>query len=415
MKVRSVTIFAPLVPQDEAALAPFAAFGRTARRALEEAGYTVQTVRLATPPWPRAFPDPARAVAAAIWLDQNAPPMGIEYISLGPVEAAQPGDHDAAIAACTPILAATQNLFCTVQIADARDGINPRAALAAAKVIEANSRLDPDGFGNLRFAALANVGPGSPFFPAAYSDPARSPDAPLAFALALESADLAVRAYDGADSLQEAMERLSASLEETARGLVAVLEPLAAEHRAAFLGLDFSLAPFPDAEHSGAGAIESLGAAPFGAMGTLAAAALTTQALQRADYPRCGFSGLMLPVLEDSVLAARASEGTYGLHSLLLYSAVCGTGLDTVPLPGNTTPETLAAILLDVAALAVRLDKPLTARLMPVPGKRGGEPTTFDFPFFANGAILNPIAPRGGALLAEAQLRLKPNLKAAPA
>lgn len=410
MKVRSVTVFSREVPQDENALQALAAFGAAARAALEGAGYTVQTVRLATPPWPRTFADPADAVVAAMWLDQHAPPLGIEYVSLGPVQAAE-GEHNAAVAASTAILAATQTVFCSVEVANAEHSINVGAAVAAAKVIEANSRLDANGFGNLRFAVLANVHAGSPFFPAAYSDPAAWPDAPFAFALALESADLAVEAYREAGSLQAAMEELTARLEATADGLVAVLEPLAVAHGAAFLGLDFSLAPFPDAAHSGAGAIESLGAAPFGASGTLVAAALTTQALQSARYPRCGFSGLMLPVLEDLVLAARAGEGTYNLHSLLLFSAVCGTGLDTVPLPGNTSPDALAAILLDVAALAVRLDKPLTARLMPIPGKRRGDATTFDFPFFANGAILDPLVPRGGALLGEAQLRLNSKLK----
>ncbi len=402
MKVRSITLFAPTIPTTEETLAPLAAFGQMGRTALEGAGYTVQTVRLATPPWPTSYMDPAEAVTAARWLDQQAPAAGIDYISLGPVVATQHSNENA-IAASSAILAATERVFCSVLYAEMGQGINIKAVRAVAKVIEANARLESNGFGNLRFAALANVGPGSPFFPAAYAVPQATP----AVALALESADLAVQAYAGAATLEEAMQRLRMSLEEIARGLVTVIEPLAAAQGVAFLGLDFSLAPFPDAEHSGAGAIESLGAAPFGAMGTLAAAALTTQVLQSADYPRCGFSGLMLPVLEDSVLAARAGEGSYNLHSLLLYSAVCGTGLDTVPLPGDISADALAAILLDVAALAVRLDKPLTARLMPIPGKRAGEVTTFDFPFFANSAILDPLAPRGGALLAGERLPLR--------
>jgi hypothetical protein len=97
---------------------------------------------------------------------------------------------------------------------------------------------------------------------------------------------------------------------------------------------------------------------------------------------------LFLPALEDSILAARAEEGLLTLKDLLLYSAVCGTGLDTIPLPGDTSPEALQAVLLDLAVLAQRLDKPLTARLMPVPGKAAGEQTGFDFAFFANSRIL---------------------------
>ena len=96
----------------------------------------------------------------------------------------------------------------------------------------------------------------------------------------------------------------------------------------------------------------------------------------------------MQPVLEDSVLAQRAADGILTIEDLLLYSAVCGTGLDTIPLPGDTTAEQIAPLLLDLSALALRLDKPLTTRLMPVPGKKAGEPTSFDFGFFANSKVM---------------------------
>jgi uncharacterized protein (UPF0210 family) len=97
----------------------------------------------------------------------------------------------------------------------------------------------------------------------------------------------------------------------------------------------------------------------------------------------------MMPVLEDARLAKRAAEGTLTVRDLLLYSAVCGTGLDTVPLPGDTTAEQITPLLLDLCALALRLDKPLTARLMPVPGKKVGDETKFDFAFFAPSRIMN--------------------------
>jgi uncharacterized protein (UPF0210 family) len=95
----------------------------------------------------------------------------------------------------------------------------------------------------------------------------------------------------------------------------------------------------------------------------------------------------MFPVLEDSVLAARADERLFGVDSLLLYCSVCGAGLDTVPLPGDVGVDELAAILLDVATLAVTLDKPLSARLMPVPGLSANQRTAFDFDYFANAQV----------------------------
>jgi hypothetical protein len=125
-----------------------------------------------------------------------------------------------------------------------------------------------------------------------------------------------------------------------------------------------------------------------GLHGSLAAAAILTEAVERADFPHVGFSGFMQPVLEDAVLARRAAEGTLTVKDLLMYSAVCGTGLDTIPLPGDTRPAQIAALLLDLSALALRLDKPLTARLMPIPGKQVGDPTAFDFGYFANSRVM---------------------------
>jgi len=86
---------------------------------------------------------------------------------------------------------------------------------------------------------------------------------------------------------------------------------------------------------------------------------------------------------------------------------VCGTGLDTVPLPGDTSPEQLYAILLDLAALAHRLDKPLTARLMPLPGKSAGDPTDFDFAYFANSRVMELQAkPLGNLLIKRGNISL---------
>jgi uncharacterized protein (UPF0210 family) len=155
-----------------------------------------------------------------------------------------------------------------------------------------------------------------------------------------------------------------------------------------FNGIDFSLAPFPDDTHSLGGAVENMGVSKIGLHGSLAAAAILTEAIDRADFPHTGFSGFMQPVLEDSVLAKRAAEGVLTVKDALLYSAVCGTGLDTIPLAGDTTAEQMSPLLLDLSALAMRLDKPLTARLMPVPGKKAGDATEFDFGFFANSRVM---------------------------
>ena len=126
-------------------------------------------------------------------------------------------------------------------------------------------------------------------------------------------------------------------------------------------------------------------------------------------WKKVGFNGLILPVLEDSVLGRCSSDGTLTLRDLLLLSTVCGAGLDTVPLPGDANIEQLTAVLLDVAALANRLGKPLTARLFPVPGKKAGEATGFDFSYFVNGTILDlPALPLSGPLAGNETFILHP-------
>jgi len=150
-----------------------------------------------------------------------------------------------------------------------------------------------------------------------------------------------------------------------------------------------------------------MGIPKIGRHGSLATAALLTEAVDSANFPHTGFSGFMQPVLEDSVLAKRAAEGTLTIKDLLLYSAVCGTGLDTIPLPGEVRAEQIAALLLDLSALALRLDKPLTARLMPIPRKKAGDSTGFDFEFFANSRVMLLEAEKlGGAFSGDESFQL---------
>jgi uncharacterized protein (UPF0210 family) len=67
---------------------------------------------------------------------------------------------------------------------------------------------------------------------------------------------------------------------------------------------------------------------------------------------------------------------------------VCGTGLDTIPLPGDVSEAQLTTLLLDVATLGRKLNKPLSARLLPIPGKRARDMTAFDFAYFVNTAVM---------------------------
>jgi uncharacterized protein len=100
-----------------------------------------------------------------------------------------------------------------------------------------------------------------------------------------------------------------------------------------------------------------------------------------------GYSGLMVPVMEDKLLAQRWAESAYNIDDLLAYSSVCGTGLNTIPLPGDITADQMNRIFSDVASLAVKWGKPLSARLQPVYGKNPGDRTDFDDPTLFNTTI----------------------------
>ncbi len=390
MQIRAVTVFS-----HPNALPKAAKIAATVRLVLEAADYDVQTTRWALPPFPLLASSRAEAVALARRVDAQAAEHGLDYVALGPALPTHPETY----AWVPAMLEGVARVFASGVMAD-ESGLHTHAIQACARVMAALAPLEPNGFANLRFAALASVPPGAPFFPAAYA-PTHLKETDVLVALALEAADLAVTAFDAAATADDARTALVQAVEGHAARLTELASRAAGQHGGHFLGLDFSLAPYPDAATSLGGALERLGVAALGAHGSLAAAAFLADALDRAAFPRTGFNGLMLPVLEDTVLAARAAEGVLSVKDLLLYSAVCGTGLDTVPLPGDTTADQLAAVLADVAALARRLRKPLTARLMPIPGKRAGDAVTFDFPYFADSRVM-PLqaAPLTGALTA---------------
>lgn len=382
MKIRSVTYFCnPKYPLEEKVLQKAGKFLAEAKSAYEAAGYEVQTVRLATIPFPKLLGDEniGKLMELTNQITGAVEKYGVSYVSLGPALPESPRSYEV----IPDAIFVSKNVFFGGVMADKTRGLNLAAIRACAEVIVRCAQIEQNGFANLQFAALANVPAGAPFFPAAYHDK----DKP-AFALATESADLAVQAFEHAKTIEEGRNNLTSEIEKHGKKLAKISNSLLSNSRK-FLGIDFSLAPFPDDAHSLGNAVEKMGIPKIGLHGSLAAAAILTETIDRADFSHTGFSGFMQPVLEDSVLAKRAAEGTLTIKDALLYSAVCGTGLDTIPLAGDTTAEQLVPLLLDLSALSLRLDKPLTARLMPIPGKKAGEETSFDFGFFANSKVMS--------------------------
>jgi len=397
MNLRTITYFVdPAFPLSEERLTVAGKTIAEIKEVLEKAGYTIQTVRLASAPFPDVLGNDAnksdKAVAFAHALEEACFFNRIDYATLGP---ARPADAPAWYAVIPEVINATENIFASAVIADPLTGVSLSAVRWAAEVIHHCAQVRPDGFGNLRFAALANIPAGVPFLPAAYHD-----GGVAAFSIGVEAAEIAVSACAQAENLAEARAILIREVELHGQRIANAVRKFSGGRGLRFHGIDFSLAPYPEDARSLGTALERLNGHKVGEKGTLAAVAFLADALDRAKFKHVGFSGVFLPVFEDSVLAARSKAGLLTVNDLLLYSAVCGTGLDTVPLPGDTDADTLAAILLDLAALALRLNKPLTARLMPIPGKNAGDDVSFDFPFFAPARVLNVRSSGLGGLFA---------------
>jgi uncharacterized protein (UPF0210 family) len=385
MEIRSVTFLV----DPGAGLDRVSAAGKAARQRFERAGFALQTIRLATTPFSTWWQG-REEIASFV---ERSTAAGFDYMSIGPVRL---DDDPSWLEHLPALIGAHEGLFASAEVADPAGRIDLGRAREVAGVVRALSRVRPDGFANLYFTATANCRPGSPFFPVSYHG-----GGPALFAIAVEAAELTVSAFQAAESLATARQGLVRAIEREAGRLVRVAETIQQDFGVAFGGIDFSLAPFPEVARSLGTAIEALGVPRVGGHGSLFAAAVVAECVDRAVFPRCGFSGLMFPVLEDATLARRAAEGLLTVNDLLLYSAVCGAGLDTLPLPGDADVDELTALLLDLAALAVRLDKPLTARLMPLPGLAAGDRVSFEFAYFADSRVLALKGMGLGGIMAE--------------
>ena len=385
------TITAGVTVEDPADLRPVheaVEFLMAARARLADR-YEVQTIRVTTQPISEYLPDwPSRTAIETIRrMDQIAVDAGA-MLNIGPVLVRDGPEPEMAAWAAT-IVQETANVSFSSFVAS-EEGLHQGAIRAAAETISTISRATPGGEGNFRFCATAFCPPGTPFFPAGYHR------GTPAFAIGLESPGILDAALNEAEALADADEpghyaqietvmrsRLNAALV----GVETDARAIAADFGRMYLGIDTS--PAPGLEMSIGGVIERLIGAPFGSPATLSACSMLTNVLQGLDVKTCGYSGLMLPVIEDRVLAQRAAEGRYGISELLLYSSVCGTGLDVVPLPGDATVDELAATIGDVASLALRYRKPLSARLFPIPGKEAGDEVTFENPFLTDSRVMS--------------------------
>jgi uncharacterized protein len=379
-KIRTVTAFVRLDRANyQAQVAETLKMLHAAKDAFTKAGYEVETIRITTQP----FPEYTKGLTAEQTLeffhayDKLAQQEGFTP-DIGPAMSKDADDPKQA-ELLARILAETQNINGFIVVAD-EVGIHWNGVRAAARVIKYLEEHTEHSEGNFHFAAGAFPPAVAPFFPVSQTS-----DAGHGFAIGLESANIVQQVFANAkanDDLNAMGEQLTSALAAQARKVEEIAHRVSTSSGWKYQGID--LTPVPLKEISIGAAMESLLQGPIGSPGSLSVAYTITTAVKRVPVQQAGYSGLMLPVLEDSILAKRWEAGTISRDSLMSYSSVCSTGLDAIPLPGDVSIHDLESIIGDMASLAVKWHKPLSARLLPVAGKKVGDMTEFSSPYLVN-------------------------------
>jgi uncharacterized protein len=382
-KVRAITAFIRLdTSQYKQQVADTLTMLRNAKARFELAGYEVETIRISTQPFPEYTRGMSKQALLAFFHDlDNLAKQGNFVASIGPALMSEKDDPGRA-QTLAEILGLTGNLHGSVVVAG-DDGVHWKAVRAAADIMKYLEDHTDQGLGNFRFAAIANVPAYTPFYPASYHQ-----GLGRQFAIALESANVVAAVMAVQRDPEATRQALIAELGMHARAVQDLASKIDQETGWTYMGLDLS--PAPNKDVSIGSATAGFTGGRFGTSGTLTAAATITSALRDIAVKKVGYTGLMMPVLEDTRLSQLWSEGALSMDQLLAYSSVCGTGLDTIPLPGDVTAEQLARIIGDVATLSVKWSKPLSARLLPVAGLKPGDRTTFDDPNLVN-TVIQPL------------------------
>jgi uncharacterized protein (UPF0210 family) len=376
--VRAITAFIRVDPSTlDRQIAEALTVLRAAERDFAQRGYKTETIRIVTQPLGelvsgRSDDDALRLLKA---IDDLSVKEGF-IPSVGPAMM-RDSDDPRVMRLLEKALSTLPNIQANSIIA-ADDGIHWKVIRESAALVRYLTDHASPSHGNFNFTATAMVKPYGPFYPGAYHTGAGKQ-----FSIGFESAnvvqDVFARTHGNFD---ESIAELTQQLTIHAKVAESVGARAAASAGWTFMGVDPTPAPLGDV--SIGAAIETYTGSKFGSSGTMTAALIITTAVKAVPVKQIGYSGLMVPVLEDKLLARRWAEGTITTDALLAYSAVCGTGLDTIPFPGAIGVDQLARIFGDVASLAWKWNKPLSARLQPVAGKKAGDLTEFRGPFLFN-------------------------------
>ena len=377
-KVRAITAFVRLDPADmNRQIADALTVLRAVQGEFSRRGYDTETIRIVTQPLGELIV--GRSDEDALRLLKVIDDLSAKEDFIPNVGPAMMRDSDdpRAMHVLEKALSTLPNLQGSSIIA-AEDGIHWNVIRETAALVRYLTDHSPHSQGNFSFTATAMLKPNGPFYPGTYHTGAGKQ-----FSIGFEGANVVQEVFARTHGdFNGSVAELTQQLTIHAKVAEAVGTQVAASTGWAFMGVDPTPAPLGDV--SIGAAIETYTGAKFGSSGTLTAALVITTAVKAVPVKQIGYSGLMVPVMEDKLLAKRWAEGTITTDSLLAYSAVCGTGLDTIPYPGDISAAQLSRIFGDVASLAWKWNKPLSARLQPVAGKKAGDRTEFSGRFLFN-------------------------------
>ena len=295
------------------------------------------------------------------------------------------GDREL-IRAIPEALAETNRVCASVNVASTLAGINMNAVLRMGRVIKQAAELSKqkDGIACAKLCVFANIPQDVPFMAGAYLG-IGEPDAVINVGVSgpgvvKKAIDRALESKDNID-----LGRISEIIKRTAYKVTRVGELIGrevAENLNICFGVaDLSLAPTPNVGDSVGEIFQSLGLQSIGVPGTTAALALLNDAVKKggafASSHVGGLSGAFIPVSEDLNIGKAAEEGYLSLEKLEALTSVCSVGLDMVAVPGDTSEDTISAIIADEMAIGVVNKKTTAARLIPVPGKKAGDRAFF--------------------------------------
>ena len=316
----------------------------------------------------------------AIAMDRAAKTCGVDFIG-GFSALVHKGftEGDRRLIASIPDALAQTELVCSsVNVASTRAGINMDAVALMGQIIKktAEKTADAGGIGCAKLVVFANAVEDNPFMAGAFHG-VGEPDCVINVGVSGPGV-----VYHALQSVKgEPFDVLADTIKKTAFRITRMGQLVAQEAsrrlQVPFGVVDLSLAPTPAKGDSVARVLESMGLETCGTHGTTAALALLNDAVKKGGLMASshvgGLSGAFIPVSEDEGMIASAKAGVLSLDKLEAMTCVCSVGLDMIAVPGDTTAETISAIIADEAAIGMVNNKTTAVRLIPVPGKQVGD------------------------------------------